>query len=45
MANAGPVTIEEELPGMFSCCLEWTGTVISGMSRYIHIHCMVSLTR
>ena len=44
MANAGPATIEEELPGMHSCCLEWTGTVISGMSHYIHIHCTVSLT-
>ena len=47
VANAGPATIEEELPGMRSRCLEWTGTAISGMcmSRYIHIHCMVSLTR
>ena len=24
--------------------LEWIRTVISGMSHYIHIHCMVSLT-
>ena len=46
VANARPVTIEVELPGMHSHCLEWTRTAISGMcmSHYIHIHCMVSLT-
>ena len=46
VAIVRPATIEEELPGMRSRCLEWTGTAISGMcmSRYIHIHCTVSLT-